>query len=92
MTCKTARKDRGKKGKAAPCPFAARAKRVPSARANLKLAGPFKGRRLTPGTALTVAVTAPGVIGRRVSYAMRRGKAPRRVLTCIAPGGKTQAC
>jgi hypothetical protein len=51
-----------------------------------------RNRKLPVGTVVTIVVTAPATIGKRVNVTVRNGKAPTRVTTCLAPGGKTVKC
>ncbi|MEA2408042.1 MAG: hypothetical protein QOE69_2161, partial [Thermoleophilaceae bacterium] len=49
----------------------------------------FMRRRLRPGTRLTVIVTAPRLIGKAVTFTIRRGKRPKVKTQCTAPGSAT---
>ena len=49
---------------------------------------PFRGKRLRPGTKLTVTITAAQTIGRTYSYVVKRGEAPASTVTCRAPGAR----
>jgi hypothetical protein len=49
----------------------------------------FTRRRLRPGTRLTVIVTAPRLIGKAVTFTIRRGKRPKVKTQCTAPGSAT---
>jgi hypothetical protein len=52
-----------------------------------------KQRKLRPGSVLEVHILAGGKIGKVTRYATRRKQAPRRLVTCLAPGAvKTGAC
>jgi hypothetical protein len=47
---------------------------------------PFRGKRLRPGTKLSVTITAAQTIGRTYTYVVKRGEAPASTVTCRAPG------
>jgi hypothetical protein len=47
---------------------------------------PFRGKRLRPGTKLTVTITAAQTIGRTYTYVVKRGEAPQTKVACRAPG------
>ena len=53
---------------------------------------PFVGRYMPAGTRITVLITKPGAIGKRVVYTLRRGRNPRSVSACTAPGGGPTQC
>jgi hypothetical protein len=92
VTCRAAKKDRRKRGRAAPCPFRSRTTNAPRFRARVEFASLFKRRRLTPGTVITITVTAPATIGKVVTRTMRTRKQPRNVLRCVTPGRKPGRC
>jgi hypothetical protein len=48
----------------------------------------FKKKPLTPGTVITVQITAPQTIGRQVQFKTRKGKEPSSTLGCVQPEGK----
>ena len=53
----------------------------------------WKGRKLAPGTQVTVRVTAPKAVGRSTVLTVRKGKAPRIVQACLQPGAtKPSSC
>jgi hypothetical protein len=58
------------------------------------LAKAFKGHKLKPGAVIEVRITAPGMTGEVVRFAIRRGKkAPARSTLCLAAGAtKPAAC
>ena len=49
---------------------------------------PFRGKRLRPGTKLTVTITAAQTIGRTYTYVVKRGEAPQTKVACRAPGAR----
>lgn len=49
---------------------------------------PFRGRKLRPGTRLTVTITASQSIGRTYTYTVKRGAPPETKIVCRAPGAK----
>ena len=49
---------------------------------------PFRGKRLRPGTKLTVTITAAQTIGRTYTYVVKRGEAPATKVACRAPGAR----
>lgn len=89
VTCKTPGKRRKGRNR---CPFARRTFAIPQARAKLNLARFFKRRRLPVKTTVTITITSPTAIGKRLVLKVRRGKVPSKKLTCLAPGGGTTAC
>ena len=89
VTCKTPGKRRKGRNR---CPFARRTFAISQARAKLNLARFFKRRRLPVKTKITITVTSPTAIGKRLVLQVRRGKPPSKKLTCLAPGGAKTAC
>jgi Ca2+-binding RTX toxin-like protein len=78
---------RGRKG----CAF--KSKTFKPARAGtVKLLALFRGRRLPVGTRVVVTITAPGHIGRKVTYRTVRTKVPTGRVRCLSPGGAAVAC
>jgi DNA-binding beta-propeller fold protein YncE len=86
------------------CPLKTKVVNVKKA-GDQNLLGYFKGRRkmrgklrpfaarLAPGAVVAVELTAPGSIGKRFSYTMRKGKQPSAKTACLAPGSdRPQAC
>lgn len=67
------------------CPFKVRPVRTKGS-SRVRLARPFRGRRLRVGTVLTVRVAAPGATGLAVRFKMRGDRAPRRTERRIAAG------
>ena len=88
VTCKTPGKR--KKGRNR-CPFARRTFAI-SRGSKLNLARFFKRRRLPVKTTVTITVTSPTAIGKRLVLKVRRGKVPSKKLTCLTPGGGKTAC
>ncbi len=58
----------------------------------INLRKPFRKKKLPVGTRVRVTITAPGFIGKRFTYTMRKRKVPKRVRQCIPPGGKPGKC
>lgn len=87
VTCKTKRKKLQK----SRCPKA-RTINSSKARSKLNIRKPFRKKKLPVGTRVRVTVTAPGFIGKRFTYTMRKRKVPKRVRQCIPPGGKPGKC
>ena len=53
----------------------------------------FKKRKLPTGTVITITVSAPDTIGRRLTLTVRgKRKAPTRKTACITPGSAPGAC
>jgi len=86
--CKTKRPKQQKKG----CPYKSRTVKTATARTRLNLLKPFRKKKLPVGTRVTITITAPGAIGKRFTYTMRRRKTPKRTRLCIPPGGKAGKC
>jgi hypothetical protein len=76
-------KDRG-------CPV--RRKRFAPRNGRVSLVGALKGRRLRAGARLTVSVVGPAGDRKVVTFRMRRGKVPRKVVRCMPPGGRLGRC
>lgn len=66
------------------CPFAGRS--FSPRRGQVDLTRRFRERRLRPGTAIEVRVTAPGLIGKVLRIRVRRRSAPSRTALCLPPG------
>ena len=88
VTCKTKRKKQQKKG----CAYKSKRFRTPSARAKLNLRKPFAKRRIPVGTKITITISAPGFITKRIQYAVRKRRIPKSSVRCIPPGGKLGSC
>jgi alpha-tubulin suppressor-like RCC1 family protein len=54
----------------------------------VKLNELFAGRRLSPGSVIRLVITAPGSVGRIVSYTMIAGQHPKRSALCLPPGAR----
>ena len=78
------------KGRKSACPFAKRTKAFPSG-GTLQLRKAFAKRRLRPKTVVTVTVSAPAMIGRKLVLTVRT-RAPKRSNTCFDPSGAVTAC
>ena len=61
-------------------------------RARLNLLKPFRKRKLPVGTKVIVAITAPGAIGKVVTFKVRRRAVPAVKIQCRPPGGRAGAC
>ena len=88
VQCKTRKKKQQKKG----CPYTSRTLATTFPRAKLNLLKPFKKKKLPVGTRVTIAISAPGFIGKRFTYTMRKRKRPKVSRLCIPPGGKPARC
>lgn len=89
------------KGKRKGCRYRKRQQTFPEATASQDITRWFnikRGRRmvitkLRPGARVTFTFSAPGVIGKRVSYRIRKRKQPVATYGCTAPGAtKPAAC
>ena len=88
VTCKTKKKKQQKKG----CPYKTRRFTSAVGRAKLNLRKPFKGRKVPVGTKITITISAPGFITKRITYTIRKRKRPLSRVQCIAPGQKPGSC
>ena len=90
MTCKTKRKKLQK----SRCPYKRKRLSVKSGRTSLDLAKPFRKRKrkLPIGTRITVTMSAPGFISKRVTYKVRRSKIPSSTTRCLPRGAKARRC
>jgi hypothetical protein len=86
--CKTKKKKQQKKG----CPYKSRSVTTTFPRAKLNLVKPFKKKKLPVGTTVTITTTAPGFIGKRFRYTIRKRAVPKKSLLCVPPGGKPAKC
>ena len=88
VACSARPRRRSSRRRAAPT----RASHSPKA-GKLNLLKPFEKKKLPPGTRVTVTITAPGFIGKALTYTMRKGKTPKLpTKVCIPPGGKPGKC
>jgi hypothetical protein len=72
------------------CPFAKRSRQVPrNGKAGFTAA--LQGRALRPGAVLEIRITAAGAIGKLVRYTVRKGKLPKALTLCLAPGAARPA-
>ncbi len=69
------------------CPFSRRS--LTSKRRKLDLEPLLKGKRLRPGAALTLQITAPGDVGEVVTFTINRGRAPTERFACLLPGSRS---
>jgi hypothetical protein len=51
----------------------------------------LKGRRLRPGTVLTITITKPSWVGEVFAFTMRASHEPRFAVQCLAPGASSPA-
>jgi hypothetical protein len=70
------------------CPFNKRKFKPRRGKATLTRA--FRGKRLRANATVSVAIVAPGMIGRYVSFATRRDAIPKVDTACAAPGKPSQ--
>jgi len=90
VTCKTKRKKLQKKR----CPYRRKAFKVKSGRSTRNLAKPFRKRKrkLPVGTRITVTISAPGFIRKRVTFKVRKRKLPSVKTRCLPRGAKARRC
>jgi hypothetical protein len=88
VTCKTKKKKQQKKG----CPYKSKRFTTSGARARLNLQKPFKKKKVPVGAKITISITAPNFIGKRITYTMRKSKIPSSRVLCVPPGGKAGRC
>jgi hypothetical protein len=90
ITCK---KPKGKSRAAKrSCAFKSKTVRFPNGKAQHKLLGLLKKRRLAVGTVLTIQITAPSAFGKFLVFTIRR-KAVRKTSGCLSPTtGSRVAC
>jgi hypothetical protein len=69
------------------CPFSRRT--LTSKRRKLDLEPLLKGKRLRPGAALALQITAPDDVGEVVTFTMNRGSAPTERFSCLLPGRRS---
>jgi hypothetical protein len=50
--------------------------------------GLFKGHALLPGDTVQLRITAPGTVGRVVTYTIRAGESPSEAVRCVPPGAR----
>jgi hypothetical protein len=65
---------------------------VAVARTKLNLRKPFAKERLPVGTKITITITAPNMIGKRITYTVRKRAVPKVSTRCLPPGGKASRC
>ncbi len=88
VTCKTKKKSQQKKG----CPYKKKRFTTSGARASLNLRKPFKKKKVPVGTKITITITAPNFLGKRVTYTIRAGKLPKSKVQCLSATGKVGSC
>jgi streptogramin lyase len=75
------------------CPFKKKTKSVKKATKEINLTSLFRKRALPVKTKVTLQISGPGVAGRVFTFTVRRSRAPKRSLLCLAPGEKKpRAC
>jgi hypothetical protein len=75
------------KGKRKGCPAKKkRTRRIAKAKKAVKLAKPFRKRKLRPGAQIEVRITAAGLTGKVFRFKVRKTKVPRKSVLCLAPG------
>ena len=75
VQCKTKKKKQQKKG----CPYKTQDVHDAAARASSTCSSRSRRRSCRSGTRITITITAPGFIGKRFTYTMRKRKRPKRV-------------
>jgi hypothetical protein len=90
VTCKTKRKKLQNKR----CPYRRKTFKVKSGRSTRNLAKPFRKRKrkLPVGTRITVTISAPGFIRKRVTFKVRKRKLPSVKTRCLPRGAKARRC
>jgi hypothetical protein len=88
VTCKTKKKKQQKKG----CPYKKKRFTTSGGRAKLNLLKPFKKKHLPVGTKITITITAPGFLGKRITYTVRARKLPKSKVQCLSASGKAGSC
>ncbi len=53
---------------------------------NVDLSRAFRGHALSPGSRVTVTVTQPNTSGKEFIFSIRKAKAPKTQIGCLAPG------
>jgi hypothetical protein len=88
VTCKTLKTKQQKKG----CPYKKKTFKTARAKATLDLRKPFRNRKLPVGTKIGITITAPGFLGKRITYTVRARKAPKSTIQCLSASGKAGTC
>jgi Bacterial Ig domain len=88
VTCKTKKKKQQKKG----CAYKKKRFTTTGARARLDLRKPFKKKKIPVGTKITITITAPGFLGKRITYTTRKGKLPKSKVQCLSASGRAGSC
>jgi hypothetical protein len=88
VTCKTKQKKKQRKG----CPYKKKRFTTTGARAKLDLRKPFKKKKIPVGTKITITITAPGFLGKRITYTTRKGKLPKSKVQCLSASGRAGNC
>jgi hypothetical protein len=88
VTCKTKKKKQQKKG----CPFKKKRLTTSGARARLSLTKRFKKRKIPVGTKIGITITAPGFLGKRITYTIRKRKVPKSKVQCLSASGRAGSC
>jgi WD40 repeat protein len=88
VTCKTKKKKQQKKG----CPYKSKRFTTSGARESLNLRKPFKKKKVPVGTKIAITITAPGFLGKRITYTIRARKLPKSRVQCLSATGKVGSC
>jgi hypothetical protein len=88
VTCKAKKKKQQKKS----CPYKRKRFTTSGARASLNLRKPFKKKKVRVGTKITITITAPGFLGKKVTYTIRARKLPKSRVQCLSASGKAGSC
>ena len=88
VTCKTKKKGQQKKG----CPYKSKRFTTSGGRGTLNLRKPFAKKKVPVGAKITITITAPGFLGKRIQYTIRAGKIPKSSVRCLSAAGKAGSC
>ena len=80
VTCKTKKKGQQKKG----CPYKSKRFTTSGGRGTLNLRKPFAKKKVPVGAKITITITAPGFLGKRIQYTIRAGKIPKSCVRCLS--------
>ena len=69
------------------CPFSRRS--LTAKRRKLDLEPLLKGKRLRPGAAVALQISAPGDVGEVVTFKINSGRAPTERFACLLPGSRS---
>ena len=88
VTCKTKKKKQQKKG----CAYKSKRFTTSGARAKLNLRKPFAKKKIPVGTKITITITAPGFLGKKITYTIRARKLPKSRVQCLSASGRAGSC